>query len=71
VTRRVRKRIACGRTRVVCKTPGMAHALRHELDKAGVLSRRSGKVVLTTASATVLKAARRRAKVSVRHGRTR
>lgn len=53
------------------KTPGMAHALRHELDKMGAYSRRSGRMVRTTASHAKIRAARKRARRSAHHGRSR
>ncbi len=59
------------RTHIICPTPGGAHALRHELDKLGALSRRRGNIVVTTASRGKINTARKRAKHSVHHGRTR
>jgi hypothetical protein len=59
------------RTHIICPTAGGAHALRHELDKLGALSRRRGNIVVTTASRGKINKARNRAKHSVHHGRTR
>jgi len=57
-----------GSTTIVRPTPGDAHALRHELDKAGALSRRSGRVVRTTASAKEVARALRKAARSRHRG---
>lgn len=59
------------RTHIICPTTGGAHALRHELDKLGALSRRRGNIVVTTASRGKITKARNRAKHSVHHGRSR
>jgi hypothetical protein len=64
-TKRVR------RTHIICPTTGGAHALRHELDKMGALSRRRGNIVVTTASSGKIAKARKRARHSVHHGRSR
>lgn len=60
-----------GSITVICPSHERAHALRHELDKMGALSKRHGKRISTTATAAQLDAARRRAKRSAHHGRTR
>lgn len=60
-----------GSITVICPSHERAHALRHELDKLGALSKRHGKRISTTATAAQLDAARRRAKRSAHHGRTR
>jgi len=60
-----------GSITIICSSPGRAHALRHELDKMGALSKRVGKRVSTTASMAEVSAARRRARRSTHHGRTR
>jgi hypothetical protein len=54
--RRVRSSIT-----ILCPTSDRAHALRHELDKLGVLSRRHGRRIRTTASMAQVNAARMRA----------
>lgn len=56
---------------VRCKSPRSAHALRHALDQMGALSRRTGSVVKTSASHAKIRAARKRARRSAHHGRTR
>lgn len=56
---------------IICPSHGSAHALRHELDKMGVLSKRRGRRVSTTATSHQIMAARRRAKRSAHHGHTR
>ena len=58
-------------TVVHCRTPGQAHALRHELDQEGALSRRRGSSVYTSASAAKIRAAKKRARFSVHHGSSR
>ena len=59
------------RTHIICPTTGGAHALRHELDKLGALSRRRGNKVVTTASPSKIAKARKRARHSIHHGRSR
>jgi hypothetical protein len=61
-----------GSVTVICPSHERAHALRHELDKMGALSKRKGRRVSTTATAHQIAAARRRAmKRTAHHGRTR
>ena len=60
-----------GSITIICPTPERAHALRHELDKMGALSKRHGKRISTTATAAQLMTARRRVKRSTHHGSTR
>ena len=63
---------ACDRgVTIICPSHERAHALRHELDKMGALSKRKGRRISTTATAHQIMAARRRAKRSAHHGRTR
>ena len=65
------KSLERGMTTIICRTPLRAHAVRHELDKMGALSRRHGKVVRTTALRHQIASACRRAKRSAHHGHTR
>lgn len=65
-----------GRTRaekitVICSSRQRAHALRHELDKMGALSKRKGRRVSTTATMAQIHTARKRAKRSTHFGQTR
>jgi hypothetical protein len=60
-----------GSITVICPSHERAHALRHELDKMGALSKRKGRRISTTATMEQLRAARRRAKRSTHHGMTR
>lgn len=60
-----------GSITVICSTHQRAHALRHELDKMGALSKRKGRRVSTTATMAQIHAARRRTKRSTHHGHTR
>jgi hypothetical protein len=57
-----------GSITVVCRSPGSAHALRHELDKRGALSKRKGRVVRTTASSHDVQAALRAARRTPHRG---
>ncbi len=65
------KNVRRGSITIDCPTPGAAHALRHELDKVGALSKRHGKRVSTTATMELIARARRKAKRSTHHGQTR
>jgi len=49
---------------IVAQTPGRAHAIRHELDRMGALSRRKGRVVKTNASPALVARAMRTSKRS-------
>jgi hypothetical protein len=60
-----------GSITILCPTSERAHALRHELDKMGALSKRKGRRVSTTASMELVAKARQKVKRSARHGRTR
>ena len=60
-----------GSITIICPSHERAHALRHELDKMGALSKRHGKRVSTTATMALVMKARRKAKRSAHHGRMR
>jgi hypothetical protein len=60
-----------GSITIICPSHERAHALRHELDKMGALSKRHGRRVSTTASMKLIRAAQKRAKRSTHHGQTR
>ncbi len=59
------------KTTILCPTAAGAHALRHELDRLGALSKRMGKRVDTSATAAQLMTARKKARRSTHHGHTR
>jgi len=65
------KNVRRGSVTIICPTPEHAHALRHELDKMGALSKRHGKIISTTATSHQIMSARSRAKRSAHHGRMR
>jgi hypothetical protein len=68
---KTRHAVRRGSITVICSSHERAHALRHELDKMGALSKRKGRRVSTTATMAQIHAARKRAKRSTHHGHTR
>ena len=60
-----------GRSTIVCPAAARAHALRHELDRAGALSKRKGQRIETNANTKAILAAMKRAKRSAHHGHMR
>jgi len=65
------KGVKIRKTTILCPTAAGAHALRHELDRLGALSKRTGKRVDTSASSALLTIARKKARRSMHHGHTR